>query len=210
MWKVIASSNLNPPLKLFFYLPILANNNMLFKIYCKNIVVAFLNCHFLFFILFFLSFVLTFLLLSFFFLLFFSLVFSPPYTYAHSCFHPPPFFLLLFLFLLDSRTSLSFSLSSSLFFYFFFFSFFYLIPKHSLALLDKKRRKRERERTSKRSCLLNRWSKDTGWRRISVHCAKPRLPLCRHSSSSPTQLGWVRWLVSFFFFSFLLLLLWLN
>ena len=77
---------------------------------------------------------------------FFSLVFSPPYTYAHSCFNPPPFFLLLFLFLLDSRTCLSFSLSSSLFFYFFLFSFFYLIPKHSLALRDKKRRKRQREK----------------------------------------------------------------
>ena len=33
----------------------LVNNNLLFKIYCKNIVVTFLNCHFLFFILFFLS-----------------------------------------------------------------------------------------------------------------------------------------------------------
>ena len=56
MWKVVTSSNLNPPLKLFFYLPILANNNLiLLKIYCKNIMAAFLNCHFLFFILFFLS-----------------------------------------------------------------------------------------------------------------------------------------------------------
>ena len=55
MWKVITSSNLNPSLKLFFYSPILANNNMLLKIYCENIVVAFLNCHFLFFILFFIS-----------------------------------------------------------------------------------------------------------------------------------------------------------
>ena len=42
MWKVVISSNLNPPLKLFFYSSILANNNLLFKIYCKNIVVAFL------------------------------------------------------------------------------------------------------------------------------------------------------------------------
>ena len=43
MWKVVTSSNLNPPLKLFFYSPILANNNLLLKIYCENIVVVFLN-----------------------------------------------------------------------------------------------------------------------------------------------------------------------
>ena len=46
MWKVVTSSNLNSPLKLYFYLPILANNNMLLKIYCENIVAEFLNCHF--------------------------------------------------------------------------------------------------------------------------------------------------------------------
>ena len=55
MWKVVTSSNLNPPLKLFFYSLILANNNLLLKVYCENIVVTFLNCHFLFFILFFRS-----------------------------------------------------------------------------------------------------------------------------------------------------------
>ena len=49
MWKVVTSSNLNPPLKLFFYSPILANNNLLLKIYCENIVVTFLNCNFFFF-----------------------------------------------------------------------------------------------------------------------------------------------------------------
>ena len=38
MWKVVTSSNLNSPLKLFFYLPILINNNLLLKIYCENIV----------------------------------------------------------------------------------------------------------------------------------------------------------------------------
>ena len=43
MWKVVTSSNLNPPLKLFFYSPILTNNNLLLKIYCKNIVVVFFN-----------------------------------------------------------------------------------------------------------------------------------------------------------------------
>ena len=52
MWKVVTSSNLNPLLKLFFYSPILTNNNLLFKIYCENIIVTFLNYDFLFFILF--------------------------------------------------------------------------------------------------------------------------------------------------------------
>ena len=121
MWKVVISSNLNPPLKLFFYSPVLANNNLLLKIYCENIVVAFLNCHFLFFILFFLS------ISPIRFFFFFSLVFSPPHTYTHSS-------SLLFLFLLDSR-----SLSLSFF-------FFYLILEHSLALYVI----RNRERTSKR------------------------------------------------------------
>ena len=55
MWKVVTSSNLNRPVKLFFYSLILANNNLLLKVYCENIVVTFLNCHFLFFILFFRS-----------------------------------------------------------------------------------------------------------------------------------------------------------
>ena len=41
MWKVVTSSNLNPPLKLFFYSPILTNNNLLLKIYCENIVIVF-------------------------------------------------------------------------------------------------------------------------------------------------------------------------
>ena len=43
MWKVVTNYNLNSPLKLFFYLPVLTNNNLLLKIYCENIVVAFLN-----------------------------------------------------------------------------------------------------------------------------------------------------------------------
>ena len=47
MWKVVTSSHLNPPLKLFFYSPILTNNNLLLKIYCENIVVTFLNFDFL-------------------------------------------------------------------------------------------------------------------------------------------------------------------
>ena len=134
MWKVVNSSNLSPPLKLYFYLPILANNNMLLKIYCENIVVAFLNCHFLFFILFFLSFIHTFL---FFFLLFFLHHMRIPTPISILSF----FSLLLFLFLLDSRTSLSLSrsFSNSLFFYFLF-----LLDSStfSSSLCDKKRRKR--------------------------------------------------------------------
>ena len=70
MWKVIINSNLNQSLKLFFYSPILANNNMLFKIYCKNIMVAFFYCHFLFFILF----------LHLFFILFLIIIYS---SYDH-------------------------------------------------------------------------------------------------------------------------------
>ena len=52
MWKIVTSSNLNPLLKLFFYSPILTNNNMLLKIYCENIIVTFLKYDILFFILF--------------------------------------------------------------------------------------------------------------------------------------------------------------
>ena len=92
-------------MKLFFYLSILANNNLLLNIYCKNIVVGFLNCHFLFFILFFLSFIhMFFFLFSF----FFSLVF------LHHASIPTPISILLFFsyffpFLLDSKTFLSLS-----------------------------------------------------------------------------------------------------
>ena len=83
MWKIVISFNLNPPLKLFFYSPILTNNNLLLKIYCENIVVTFLNCHFLFFILFFLS-------------LFHSYFFSPGFFstthVSHSYLYQPFFF----------------------------------------------------------------------------------------------------------------------
>ena len=78
MWKVVTSSNLNSLLKLFFYSLILANNNLLLKIYCKNIVVAFLNCIFHFFLS-----IIRFLFFFFFFFLFFSLNFSPPHMYTH-------------------------------------------------------------------------------------------------------------------------------
>ena len=102
-------------MKLFFYSPILTNNNLLLKIYCENIVIEFLNCHFLFFILFFLYFIHTFV---FFFFLFFFSRFSPPHMYTHSYLYSPFFFLLLFLFLLDSRTSFSLSFSNSLSFFY--------------------------------------------------------------------------------------------
>ena len=94
MWKVVTSYNVNSPLKLFFYLLILANNNLLLKIYCENIVIAFLNCHFLFFILFFLSFIYTFFSFSFF--LFFLLhTRIPTLISIHHSYFP---------FLLHSRT----------------------------------------------------------------------------------------------------------
>ena len=38
MRKVITNYNLNPLLKLFFYSSILANNNILLKIYYENII----------------------------------------------------------------------------------------------------------------------------------------------------------------------------
>ena len=77
MWKVVTNSNLNPPLKLFFYSPILNNNNLLLKIYCENIVVLFFDYDFLFFILFFfLSFHFHPFTFHFFFSFFFFLLFS--------------------------------------------------------------------------------------------------------------------------------------
>ena len=114
MRKIVTSSNLNPLLKLYFYLPILANNNILFKIYCENIVVQFLNYHFFFFILFFISFFLfyhPYVSLFFFFLFFFLLIFLHhtcipiypiPSLFVFSTFHfpkPPSLFLSPVLFL---------------------------------------------------------------------------------------------------------------
>ena len=118
MQKVVISSNLNPPLKLYFYSPILTNNNMLLKIYFENIVIKFLNCHFFFFILFFLSSFLSsicFLFFSF----FFSLDFSPPHTYTHIS--PSSPFSFFYKFPLDSKTLFS-------------------------SLCDQKRRKRQKEK----------------------------------------------------------------
>ena len=113
IWKVVTSSNLNPLLKLYFYSLILANNNMLLKTYCENIVVAFLNCHFFFFILFFLSFFPSSIHFFFFLLIFLHHTCIPIYL------HPLLFFLSTF-HLIPKPPSLF--LSPSLYFFFFSFS----------------------------------------------------------------------------------------
>ena len=84
MQKVVISSNLNPPLKLFFYSPILTNNNLLLKIYCENVVLIFLNYDFLFFILFLISLISFHPYVCFFF-------FFPPYTFILISLSPPSF-----------------------------------------------------------------------------------------------------------------------
>ena len=119
MWKVVTSSNLNPPLKLFFYSPILTNNNLLLKIYCENIVVTFLNQDF--YSLYYFSF------LSFHFIYtFFFSFFSPPHTLSY-LYPPPPSFIsfspsfknipalatLILAFFFSNSLSLSLSLSLS-------------------------------------------------------------------------------------------------
>ena len=101
MWKIVTSSNLNPLLKLYFYSPILANNNMLLKIYCENVIVEFLNCPFFFLYIifpFFLSIIHTFLL---FFLLIFlhhtRIHYIPilsPFFFSTFHFLEPPFIFL--------------------------------------------------------------------------------------------------------------------
>ena len=129
MWKVVTSSNLNSLLKLFFYSPILTNNNLFLKIYYENIVVTFLKYDFLFFILFLLS------LFSFHPYVFFFSTLSPPHTLSYLCPHPPSFSFS------PSFKSQERSSTLNLFFSFsFFFSpalslcfpfFFYLIPEQS-------------------------------------------------------------------------------
>ena len=117
MYKVVTSSNLNQSLKLFFYLPILTNNNLLLKIYCENIVITFFNYDFLFIILFplFPTFISS--------ILFFS---STRYPFLSLS----PLFFIFFLIQHNSH-SLSF-LSSALSLFFFFF--FYLTPALSFFL----------------------------------------------------------------------------
>ena len=107
MWKVVTNSNLNRPLKLFFYSPILTNNNLLLKIYCENIVIVFP---------FFYPYV------SIFFLFLFSLFFLKTRI--------PIYIILSFFFLFSffsqlstSKTYISISFSSSLLFYSFSFLF---------------------------------------------------------------------------------------
>ena len=91
MWKVLTSSNLNLPLKLFFYLPILTNNNLLFKIYCENIV-KILWQYFSIRIFYFYIIFLPFISFSSTFHFFFSFsCFSPPHKT-----HSPPSFYFLF------------------------------------------------------------------------------------------------------------------
>ena len=134
MWKVVTSSNLNPPLKLFFYSPILTNKNLLLKIYCENIVVMFLNQDFLFFILFLLS-LISFHPYVFSFFLFFFLFFSS----THVVISLSPLLLFSFSPSFKNIPTLA-TLVLAFFFSFFFFSpalslyfffFFYLIPEHS-------------------------------------------------------------------------------
>ena len=181
MWKVVTSSNLNPSLKLFFYSSILANNNLLLKIYCENIVVAFLNCIFPFF----LSIIHTFPL---FFLFLFSWFFSTTHVYPLS---PSSPFCFLY-FPLHSPTSLPLSFCSSLSLPFFFF--FYLIPKHYPALSVIRNGERGRERK-------NRWVR---WL-CSAAPSLRSLCLCTLRFAAATRLPPQRspdgrWLMSFFFF----------
>ena len=126
--------------KIIFFSPKLTNNNLPLKIYCKNIMIAFLNFNFSFFILFF----------PYFFTFFFihiSFFFSPPHMYPSNYFF---FFFLFFLspfslprhsrtfhfyffsfFLLSLTTSSSRTFPFLLFFLLFFFPFFPFFPTTS-------------------------------------------------------------------------------
>ena len=178
MWKVVTSSNLNLPLKLFFYSPILANNNMLLKIYCENIVVAFLNCHFLFFILFFISFIHMFL--SFFFLSFFLHQTRIPLLPPSS-----PFFFYFFFFFSQIPKPLSFSFLNSLFFYFLFL--FSLDSRtFSSSLRDKKQRKRQREKEQVRVLVCSTVDRRTQAGEESVF-TMPSCAFCSAAVHLPPQ-----------------------
>ena len=98
MQKVVTSSNLNPPLKLFFYLLILTNNNLLLKIYCENIIKIlwqYFSIRIFYFLYYFSSFHFIFIHISFFFSFFLFLVFL-----LHTRQTAP----LLFIFFFTSRT----------------------------------------------------------------------------------------------------------
>ena len=109
MWKVVTSSNLNSPLKLFFYSPILTNNNLLLKIYCENIIKILWQ--------YFHSFIHMF---PFFFLFFFSCFFCTTHVYPYISSST-----LLFFFSLAEPPSLFLSpaLSFSTLFLFFFYHY---------------------------------------------------------------------------------------
>ena len=194
MWKIVISSNLNSLLKLYFYSPILANNNMLLKIYCENIVIEFLNCHFFFFLYIIFPFFLSFYhpYIFFFLLIFLHHTRIPIYPY------PLPFFSFTFHFPEPSSLFLSPALFLNSFFFFFLI---FLLDSNTLSnfLCNKKRRK-------------NRWVR---WLRFAVPSAPlsvpPCLPLCRRRSSSTlsplvvlptTRLGQIGLLFLSFFFSF--------
>ena len=128
MWKFFTNSNLIPSLKLFFYSPILTNNNLLLKIYCENIVVTFLK---IFYSLYYFSFLSLHFIHTFFFSFF-------PFFFLVFLLHMlslslSPFFYLLCLphsstFQASSTSKRNFhSLVLSLYFFFFFFFFFNLI-----------------------------------------------------------------------------------
>ena len=130
MWKVITSSNLNPPWNFFFffYLPILTNNDLLPKIYYENIVKILCSISQLGFFILYIIFPFFHFTLIHTFHFFFFYFFSPPDTCplslsplllfcfsssfknipacSHSLFFSPAlsFFLFFFSFLLDSRT----------------------------------------------------------------------------------------------------------
>ena len=120
MWKVVTSSNFNPPLKLFFYLQILTNNNLLLKIYCENIVKILWQ--------YFHSFIHMFHF-------FFSCFFCPTHVYPYISYSP--FFFFFFSTFHFQNLPLYFFLQLSPFLLF-FFSFSIIIFKHTQTRMEKK------------------------------------------------------------------------
>ena len=115
--------------KIIFFSPILTNNNLSLKIYCENIMIAFLNFNFSFFILFFPYFFTFFSSIFPSIFSFFSLFFSPPHTYPSNYF---------FLFLFSFLSPFSLPGHSRTFHFSFLFSFF-LLSLFPLPLLPPKR-----------------------------------------------------------------------
>ena len=136
MWKVITSSNLNPPLKLFFYSPILTISQLGFFI-------LYIISSFSFFFFFFFLHVCLYLFIFPFFSFFFSLIqevlsfsffffFLPPYTFVLISLSPPSFLSFSPSFKKCFHSLFFYSSSRSLFFYFYFY--FYLISEQPLCL----------------------------------------------------------------------------